>query len=224
MGMQRATGEIVAVTEDHCRMAPNWCADMIACHRRYPDAAVISGFVENGTTSVLIDWANFFMAHAPTMGPIPGGAAPGVTLTNAAFKRTALPKDPPSSGVMEMLYIRELSRTGGKLVMTGSTSVDHVQSHGFWNAFAVHYHNGRSIAGFRRAGLRPRQLALRIGSCAVLPGFLFYRSVSAVLRKRRFYREMVLSLPLVAALSVCHAAGEFVGCIAGAGHSPERLS
>jgi hypothetical protein len=224
MGMQRARGEIVALTEDHCRVAPHWCAKILESHRRHPEAAVVSGFVENGATRDLIDWANFFIAHAPMMGPMPDGQAESITLTNVAFKRSALPKKVPSCGVMEMLYIRELHEAGGKLFINAETSVDHVQSYGFWHTFAVHYHNGRSIAGHRKLGLRPWQLLVRMGSCAILPAFLLFRSVSGALPKRRFLRELLLCFPLMVALACCHGAGELVGCCAGAGRSPEELS
>src|SRR5436853_7812841 len=32
LGMQRAGGEIVAVTEDHCRLGPDWCATLLQRH------------------------------------------------------------------------------------------------------------------------------------------------------------------------------------------------
>src|ERR1700712_66710 len=35
--MQMARGEIVAVTEDHCRLPADWCSKMLASHARYPE-------------------------------------------------------------------------------------------------------------------------------------------------------------------------------------------
>ena len=223
-GMQRARGQIVAVTEDHCRLSPDWCAGLLESHRMHPEAAVISGSVENGSPDALIDWANFFIAHAPMMGPVKSGEVKDISLAGAAFKRNALPQEIPRHGVMEMLYIRELSRRGGKLFVNSEISLDHVQSYGFWRTFAVHYHNGRSIAGFRGLKLGPWQLLLRIGSCAILPLFLLSRSAYSVIKKRRFVPQLLLSFPLMAALATCHAAGEVAGYIAGAGKSPTHLS
>ncbi len=224
IAMQRTRGDIVAVTEDHCRLPPGWCGELLESHRRHPEAAVISGSVENGSTDALIDWANFFIAHAPMMGPVKNGESKSVSLAGAAFKRNALPQQIPMHGVMEMLYIQELSRRGGKLFNSSKISLDHVQSYGFWRTFAIHYHNGRSIAGFRRLKMGPWQLLMRIGSCAILPLFLLYRSGYGVIRKRRFVPQLLLSFPFMAALATCHAAGELTGYLAGAGSSPTRLS
>lgn len=223
-GMQRARGEIVAVTEDHCRLSPDWCAGFLESHRMHPDVAVVGGGVENGSSNALIDWANFFIAHGPMMAPVKNGEVKNISLAGAAFKRNALPQEIPPHGVMEMLYIRELSRRGGKLFNNSGISLDHVQSYGFWRTFAVHYHNGRSIAGFRRLKIGPWQLLMRIGSCAILPFFLLSRSGYSVIKKRRFIPQLLLSFPLMAALATCHAAGEVAGYIAGAGQSPTHLS
>jgi hypothetical protein len=222
--MQHAHGEIVAITEDHCRLCADWCAGMLETHRLHPEAAVVGGSVENGSPHALIDWANFFVAHAPLMRPVQGGEAARISLAGASFKRSALPKQYPEQGVMEMLYLREMRRSGGKLFTNSAISLHHVQSYGFWPTFAVHYHNGRAIAGFRKPGLGPAALVLRILSCALVPAFLLSRSTVCILRKRRFVRELLLSFPLIASLVCCHAAGELVGYCAGAGNSPRRLS
>ncbi len=224
-GMRRARGAIVAITEDHCRLPAHWCRRLIEVHERHPEAAAVGGAVENGSTEKLVDWANYFIAHVPLMPPVEGGEA-GIISAQAgmALKRSAVPREIPARGVMEMLYLRDLRRRGEKLILDDGIVVEHVQSHGFWRTFATHYHNGRSIAGFRRVGAGAAELAARIASTAVLPAFLMLRSTAAVLRKRRFRRQLALSLPLMAGCACCHAAGELMGYAFGHGSSPERLS
>jgi len=223
--MQQANGELVAVTEDHCRLGPDWCRRLIEAHRRYPEAAAVGGAVENGPTNGLIDWANFFVAHSPMMPPVRGGESRRISLqAGMALKRRAVPGDIPPEGLMEMLYVPQLRARGETLILDDGIVVHHVQSHGFWKTFATHYHNGRSIAGFRRLRAGTLELALRLAGCFLLPGFLTLRAIVVVTGKRRFLRELALSLPLVAGLACCHAAGEFAGYCAGAGRSPARLS
>ncbi len=225
MGMQRARGEIVVITEDHCRFCPGWFATILESHRRHPEADIIGGVVENGSSShALADWANFFIAHGPMMAPAQGGESSAVSLAGAAFKRRALPKQVPSRGVMEMLYVKKLRHDGGKLFTNSEVSLDHVQSYGFWKTFGVHYHNGRAIAGFRKVELEIGPLLLRLGFCAVLPAFLLVRSGYSVIGKKRRLRELLLSSPIMIGLAICHAAGEFVGYCFGAGDSPRHLS
>jgi Glycosyl transferase family 2 len=225
LGMQHARGEIVAITEDHCLVCPDWCRQMLETHRRYPDAAAVGGAVDNGSTESLIDWANYFVAHSPMMAPIPGGRARTISAqAGMALKRRVVPKEIPPHGIMEGLFLVELHRRGEVLIANDQIVVHHVQSHGFWNTFAIHFHNGRSIGGFRKRTMNPWHVPLRLSWCLALPGILLLRPIVVVMSKGRFRRQLALSLPLVAALACCHAAGEFVGYLAGAGNSPEKLS
>ena len=123
-----------------------------------------------------------------------------------------------------MLYVRQLRQAGGKFFTDNEVRVHHVQSYGFWKTFSIHYHNGRSIAGYRKPGLSGSRRLLRLASCFVLPAFLVGRSTYPILQKRRFRKELLLSFPLMILLACCHALGEVVGYCAGPGHSPERLS
>src|ERR1039458_9792717 len=34
--LARATGDLVATTEDHCRVAPDWCANILRAHVEHP--------------------------------------------------------------------------------------------------------------------------------------------------------------------------------------------
>jgi GT2 family glycosyltransferase len=225
LGMQHTSGEIVAITEDHCRVCPDWCRKLLETHRRYPNAAAVGGCVENGSTDRLIDWANYFVAQAPMMPPIQAGEAAMISAqAGMAIKRRVVPKEIPPHGIMEMFFLRELRQRGETLIADDQIVVHHIQSHGFWNTFAVHYHNGRSIAGFRKRTMAPWKTPLRLAACFGLPGFLPLRATLAVIGKGRFLRELALSFPLMTALACCHAAGEFVGHWSGAGDSPEKLS
>jgi hypothetical protein len=101
--------------------------------------------------------------------------------------------------------------------------VEHAQSHGFWNTFAVHFHNGRSIAGFRRGDISTAELIWRLATRPAVPAILTLRAAIAVVRKRRLVGTFVVALPLVIALACCHTAGEVAGFIAGPGGSPQQI-
>src|SRR5687768_14532459 len=63
LGAARARGEVVAFTEDHCQVSPDWCQRVVAAHRDAPDAVAIGGVVENGATGSLRDWAHFLIPN-----------------------------------------------------------------------------------------------------------------------------------------------------------------
>ena len=225
LGMCQARGEIIAITEDHCRVSPDWCEQIIQAHKDHPDAAAIGGAIDNGATTSLIDWANFFLVFAPFILPIKNGPNERICLqANISYKRRVVSRIASQLGVMEMLFTRQLREEGEVLIADDRLLVSHVQSHGFWGTFAAHFHNGRSIAGFRLENLRGVWRFLRLSSTAILPAYLLWYTLRALSGKQRLMKQVVASLPLLILLVCCHAAGEFVGYLAGPGRSPQRLA
>ena len=127
-------------------------------------------------------------------------------------------------GVMEMLFTRQLCEEGEVLIANDRLVVSHVQSHGFWRTFAAHFHNGRSIAGFRPEHLGSIGRILRLNSTPILPPYLLWYTLWALVNKQWFLRQVFESLTLLALRVCCHAAGECVGYIAGPGRSPQQLA
>lgn len=225
LGLARARGEVVAVTEDHCRVRPDWCAAVVAAHHRHPGAGVIGGVVENGATRSLVDWAQFLVANGPFMPPVQVGPTRWVSgQANLSYKRRALPPDVPERGIMEMLYTRALADAGETLRIDDTLVVDHVQSVGVRGSCALNYHNGRSIAGFRLAQMGTLERLARLAGVVILPPYLLARTLARAIAKRRHVREAVASLPFLCLFLCCHAAGEAVGYVAGPGASPTRLN
>ena len=225
LAMTQANGAVVAVTEDHCTVMPGWCERILTAHRDHPDAAAIGGVVENGATTRLIDWANFLIVFGPFTAPIENGRQPAISLqANISYKRRVIPRAMSQLGIMEFLFNRNLRDQGEILIADDQLIVSHNQTWGFRGTLAAHFHNGRSIAGFRLQQISWVERFLRLGGCVILPGYLLWTTVGPVIRKRRLLRPAVTCLPLAALVVTCHAAGEFVGYIFGPGNSPQRLA
>jgi glycosyltransferase involved in cell wall biosynthesis len=224
LGIAEASGDIIAITEDHCRVAPEWCERILVAHRENPEAAAIGGAVENGATSSLIDWANFALVFSPFMPPVETGESEVIALqANISYKRRVIPRDMGELGMMEMLFNRVLRERGEKLVADGRILVQHHQSHDWFKTFASHFHNGRSIAGYRLRGMSRIERVARMGSTIILPPFLLYRTLRNVYLKGRLTDEILTSVPLIVPLVFCHAAGELIGYIKGPGDSPRHI-
>ena len=226
LGVEAARGEIVAITEDHCRPAPDWCAAAIAAHRAHPEAAAIGGSVENGATDRLIDWASFFIAHGPFLPPVGSGERTSIALqANVTYKRAALAAlPPPPEGEMMELHVNNALRAQGRVLrVEDSLRAVHDQSLGARGTSAGHFHNGRSIAGLRIAYASPWERLWRGAGVLALPLVLTTRSSRAVLSRRCYRATLVKALPAMLWLTCCHAAGELVGSVAGPGDSPSRL-
>ena len=126
--------------------------------------------------------------------------------------------------MMEFLFNRQLHEQGETLIADDRLIVSDDQTWGFWGTFAAHFHNGRSIAGFRLQHVSWIERLMRIGGCAILPIYLLWVTQGPVIRKRRLLRPALTSLPLTALVVTCHAVGEFVGYIFGPGNSPQQLA
>ncbi|MBU6480042.1 MAG: glycosyltransferase family 2 protein [Nitrospirae bacterium] len=225
LAMTKAVGDVVAVTEDHCTVTPGWCERILKVHRDHPEAAAIGGVVENGATTRLIDWSNFLIVFGPFTAPIENGTQRAISLqANVSYKRRVVPQKMSELGVMEFLFNRRLRDQGETLIADDQLIVSHNQTWGFWGTFAAHFHNGRSIAGFRLQRISWIERLIRLGGCAVLPVYLMWVTQGPVIRKKRLLKPALASLPLTVLVVTCHAAGEFVGYIFGPGNSPRQLA
>lgn len=217
IGSNAANGEIIAFTEDHCLVAENWCEQILALHRQKSDTAVIGGVMKNASSRHYIDIANFFLtfglftAARNTRQVFPPPAA------NISFKRTVIPQT-LSAGELEFVLNPRLCAAGLSEI-DDSLIVEHVQSRGFRNTCAAHFHNGRASAGM--IPLAPAVRLYRLLRCAALPLKLSYRGALAM--QQNHSARTLTTLPFFFSLAICHSAGEAVGLLAGAGESPWKL-
>jgi hypothetical protein len=225
-GMARSKGAVVAVTEDHCRVAPDWCRRIIEAHRDHPEAAVVGGVVENGihSRSRAVDWASFFVVNGASMPPVRNGAHAKVALqASVSYKQRVVPRDVPPLGRMEWMLNQDLRRKGETLVSDDRIRVEHDQPLTLAAACAIHYHDSRTIAAFRLARVSAVERVVRAVATVVMPPLLFLRTVLPIVGKRRRLGWLLLSLPMIGVLVHCRAAGALVGFVLGAGGSPRQI-
>ena len=219
-----ARGDVVAVTEDHCYVAPDWVERIIAAHARYPEAGAIGGAVTNGTNTKLVDWAAFFLTQGPYMPPLVNGPAERISgAANVSFKRRVLDRlaGDDEHGLIEFLEL-DAALENEILVNDDSIVVLHHQSQGFWRTSLAEFDNGRSIAGYRRRQMT-RGDWVRIAGSPVLPIYRSIRALRICGRKSPPQRMLAKSAPAHVWLQYCAMAGELLGYLGGAGGSPRRL-
>lgn len=224
-GVAAASGDVVAITEDHCIPAPDWPAELVSAHARYPDAVALSGAVANGATTDPWDWANFLMTFAEHMRPIDAAAATRApSVANGSFKRSLVARPAGvAPGWLELELMPALVGDG-KVARDGGPIVVHDQTHGsMWGTLAAHFHNGRASAGLRADPPGPRAVRAEWWRLVGLP-----RQLNAELRAALAVRPPLTGMAargarLVPVLAATHAAGELVGLLAGPGSSAEKL-
>lgn len=217
VGGNAAQGEIVAFTEDHCLVADDWCEQIIARHRQKPDTAVIGGVMKNASSRYYIDIANFFLTFGLFTAAGKKTRVYPPPAANISFKRKVIPQT-LSAGDMEFVVNPRLC-AAGVTQLDDSLIVEHVQSRGFKNTCAAHFHNGRASAGM--VSLTPGMRSYRLLRCVALPFKLSYRGALAMHQNQS--AGVIPALPFFVSLAICHTAGVAIGLLKGAGKSPWKL-
>jgi hypothetical protein len=218
-GYRAADAPIVAMTEDHCLAANDWLAAMIEAHASDPDAAVIFGQVDNGSTEHLVDWAVYCVGYgvwAPPMSPI-GRSTPGHA--NMSWKRSALDRLPATGDrVLEFRYIAALREMGERVAASDMPRVTHYQCDDVPTTARLMYNNGRTIAGLRRHRM-DRYDWIRALAPSIIAGYRTARTLASAASKPPLRGPALRSLPFIALVHMSHAVGESVGYALGPGNS-----
>lgn len=222
-GVFEARGDVVAVTEDHCLVEPDFCVSILAAHERHAFAGVVGGAVLPGPMGSASDWANFLLTFAhliPPLDPTLRRRLPSVA--NVSFKRRVLPAGIPRSGLIEGQWLGDLV-VRGLVAWDEAPKVQHVQSFGLLRTCSNHFHNGRATTGMEiyRQTFAERWYLLRRSPRRI---YHLLAETARGLRARPACHGLALrSAPVLLALGLCHVTGEVAGLLSGAGSSPERL-
>lgn len=224
IGYRLARAPIVAVTEDHVLVPPDWGERYLAAFAASPEAMAIGGSVENGATTTVADWASFFIVQAPVVAPIESGPVSRLSgAVNVAYRAEALREvdDHGGLGTLDNLHQRDLIRRGGLLIADDSIRVSHAQHSSLAHYTSLHFHAARTFAGFLRGDM-DGQAWFRFLAVWLIPYLRLGRAV--VLLDRRGHRQMLRrAWPTMLWLLYVQAAGHLTGFITGPGDSPRRI-
>ena len=211
-----ATGDVIAITEDHCNPRPDWASRILDEFRAFPRCIAIGGAVVNGTVDTVVDRASFeatFARYAPD-----ALTAPVPCIANLALRREWASAGGPV-GWLEFTFLPAIGRLPGAVRLSAKILSVHSQPLCLWTALGLHYHNGRSATGLMQEAERSSLAS------AASEGWRMLRSRRADRHRspRNGRRESAVVLALVGAFECAHAVGIAVGAYAGAGHSAHRL-
>ena len=223
LGFANATGNSVAVIEDHVIVPRGWAKAMLAAQTQ--DSPVIGGSVENGATTRLVDVAAFLCEYSHCMPPLPSGNVLWLTGNNVVYPRELLRRYQSviDRGGWENLLHEAFRHDGIPLVCRPEIQVSHKKHYTVGEYVSQRYLYSRSYAGVRfpNASL-PARMA-RSAAALALPPLLLWRTVSRIMAKGRYRAELVRSMPLLLVFVTAWAAGEVVGYLAGPGDSLAKV-
>jgi len=213
-----ARAEIVGVIEDHVIVPPDWAQRMIAAH--HEGGQVVGGTVDNSARERLVDWAAFLCEYSHCLAP-PAGPTAWLAGNNVTYRRSLLEcfRDTVSQERWEDYLHDAMQRAGITLVSRPDIRVGHKKHYTVGEYLCQRYLYARSYAGMRveKAG-QIQKFAYGLAAFA-LPPILLYRTVSRVLRARRYRQELVRSLPLLMLFVSSWAVGEAIGYWRGPGNA-----
>jgi len=217
--INRAGGEILAVTDATCTVDANWISAILAAHAA--SHPVIGGAVEPDGLGTLVDWAGYFCDYGAFMFPLSPGVVRHVPGINISMKRWALLKGNEfvEGEFWKAYWCQRLKAEGFSLRIEPSMLVFYRRSFSFWPFLRVRFHHGRCFPGMRVTQLTPGQRFVYVMGSPLLPILFCFRFLKAVLRKRRHVRHLVFSFPIVCISMVSWAVGEFCGYLWGPGTS-----
>jgi hypothetical protein len=224
VNIERAQGDVVALTEDHCTARPGWVAAILRAHAEYPDAAAVGGAIENGQEGdTPLRWASHLMTQGSHMAPLANGPSARIANeANVSYKRWALASvEPHPLGFMTIRHTQALADRGELLVNDDRIVIDHHESLSPAATAVIHFDDGRTVSGFRRQTMGGGDWVRMVGA-PVLPLYRGARVMRNAIAKG-YAATALRALPWLLVLEYAHGIGELIGYVRGAGRSPYGL-
>jgi hypothetical protein len=183
---------------------------------------MLGGAVDNASRERVEDRMNYWMTFATFA---PGQVVARHPCVAQFIVRAPMVGRQLAPGELEDRIIKKFEMRRGAIRLDPDLRVRHVQSHGFWNTFVVHYHNGRATGGFsvRRANGRNLSMWKSLQWAWIDAHAHLHRTAHAFRAGRKSRLTIAGYCLLISPLVLAHGIGEFVGYHKGPGKSPARL-
>lgn len=215
VGISLARGRIIALTEDYAVPEEHWCQQILLAHEQ--SYAAIGGAIDNDVDRPL-NWALYYCDFGRYGTPLEAGPAEYASDVNIAYKREALKS---ISNTWENAYHETLVnwalRSRGETVFLDPRMLvrERRPTTKFSVAFRERIEWGRVFAETRVAACGRLQRISFIAGIAVLPLLLIARALKHMVRQRRTFKQMFMTLPLATGLIIGWSLGEFMGYMVG---------
>jgi glycosyltransferase involved in cell wall biosynthesis len=223
-GVEQATGDIVAVIEEHCRAAPDWLHRALAAHRG-GDYGAVGGPVGDHAYKRLRDWVVYFCEYNGALPPARGGEATQLSAVNVAFKRRLLLEHPRllDDSFWAVPWGPALRDRGVKLLSVADMLVYHCGPFPFGYYLRQRFWFSRAYAGARARALPAWRRLAYLAAAPLVPALLFVRMARRVWEKRCHVGKFLRSAPLLLSVLPVYVAGEWVGYCVGPGDALAKV-
>ena len=223
-GVEKCTGDLVAVIEEHCAAADDWLRQAAEAHRR-GDYGAVGGPIADANYSRLRDWVVYFCEYNSAMPPVGRGPTDTLNDANIVYRRSVLleHRDLLDDGYWPMKLHPTLLAEGITLYSEPDVIVHHCGPFNFGYYLHQRFLFSRAFAGVRaRKESLSHRLAYLIGA-PIIPLVLLSRMTRIVLARGSRVRQFVRTLPLTLPALTVLVAGEWVGYLLGPGDALSKV-
>jgi len=215
-GLLESRGDVVAFTEDHCRLAPGW-PEPLAEALQDEQVGVAGGPVPNRRNGSMVDRAIYASRYAAFAPPVAAGDAVALPGTSIAYRRETLDQflGAEESGLWEHELNLRITAAGLRQVMVPEAWASHGKPYRLGAYCALRMRHGRCYAGRRRDEGASVTQALR---APLLPGLLTARTLRQSAGKVA-WSDLAFEAPVLGMIHSAWALGELIGYLRGSGPS-----
>lgn len=207
-----ATGDVVALVEDHVLLDPGWADAVLAAHAG--PCAAVAPRMSNANPATSVSWANFLASFHEAIayraaGPVAYG--PG---HNTSYKRSVLSQyrsELRSLYQSERTFHYRLARDGRQIVFTPDARLGHLNISSGRQALRHAFLGGALFGRYRSRGMGPVERVVRTAGAPTVPLLRFGRILGQVARADVRRDVPGAAWALLGALLAAHAAGEVAG-------------
>lgn len=222
VGVEAASGEIVAVIEEHTRPSPNWVRTII--DNFTDDDAAIGGPILNDDYTRRRDWVVYFSEYHNYMPPWTEGDYYHLNGANIAYSRERVlrHRDVLNDGWWEA-GLHPLLAQEGTFRAIPAMGAYHTGPFDYGYYLEQRYLLSRVWGATQRGQVGIGSRIIHLAAAPIFPFFLLARIGRQVIQKGRLVGDFVKCLPLLVPVILAYTWGEFLGYLVGAGDALERV-
>jgi glycosyltransferase involved in cell wall biosynthesis len=223
-GVQEATGELVAVIEEHCSAGPNWLQEAIAALEDGTYGAA-GGAITDFDYRRLRDWVVYFCEYNHSLPPVSSGDAWQLNDANIVYRRQLLLEHVHlmDDGYWQIGLHTALLQNGVRFRSTPGMVVYHRGPFDFAYYLHQRFLFSKAFAGARAQHQSLGRRAAYLVAAPVVPFLLLTRMAKRVVEKRCRVPQFIATLPLTVPALVVLVAGEWAGYLLGPGDALSKV-
>lgn len=222
LGVLQASGDIVAIIEEHCMATPQWVETVRSSFQ--PGDAAIGGPILDNQYNRIQDWVVYFSEYHNYLPPWQDGKRYLLNGANIAYDRKKLLeyKDVLSTGYWEVVLHPFLAQDGEFRSISGM-GVFHCGPFPYGYYIKQRYLLSRVWGGMQRDQVSMTKRVTYLVSAPLIPFLLLGRIGQRVTKSARYVRQFFMALPLLIPVVSAYVIGEWSGYLIGVGDALEHV-